>query len=79
MKSTKKAVRVHIRRCHLCSGVTEAEGALVERCRHCGKTMAPFYFFNEVEVQPWSEAEMRMPVILNWGERKPVRGLTAVW
>jgi hypothetical protein len=76
----KKTKRLHFRRCHLCSGVSESEGEIVDRCLHCGKPMAPFYFFNDAEVTPFSEFEPRpaeegrLP-----DERVPVRGFTAYW
>lgn len=67
----------HFRRCHICGEVTEKIGATVNRCGHCGKTMAPFYFFEEERVQPLSEHEFRPP--RQDGGRFPVRGLTAFW
>lgn len=77
MKETK---RLHIRRCHLCSGVTECEGNPVSRCQHCGKAMAPFYFFDETEVVPHSDLDEGADVPpQRAGERKPVRGFTAYW
>jgi len=75
----KKKIRLHIRRCHLCNGVTECEDNVVDRCLHCGKHMAPFYFFNEMEVTPLSDFDLRMPPCLKAGERIPVRGFTAYW
>lgn len=75
----KKKNRLHIRRCHLCSVVTEREGEVVDRCGNCGKAMAPFYFFNELEVSPLSDFDLRMPLCLKAGERIPVRGFTAFW
>ena len=74
-----KTKRLHIRRCHLCHGVTENEDCPVDRCQHCGKPMAPFYFFNEAEVAPLSESELQPTPILRSGERKPIRGFTAYW
>lgn len=75
----KKSKRLHFRRCHLCEGVTESEGSPVISCGHCRKPMAPFYFFNEAEVEPLSEYEPR-PINENRpGERTPIRGFTAYW
>lgn len=39
--------KVHVRRCHVCGEVNEAKGELVHDCGHCGKHLAPFYYFNE--------------------------------
>jgi hypothetical protein len=75
----KSKVRLHIRRCHICAGVTECEGAVVNRCQSCGKTMAPFYFFNEFEVTPYTDGGVRRALILGPNERIPVWGFTAYW
>lgn len=39
--------KVHVRRCHVCGEINEAQGGLVDRCDHCGKHLAPLYYFNE--------------------------------
>ena len=75
----KKIVRLHIRRCHLCAGVTENESAPVDRCTHCGKSMAPFYFFDDVSVSPLSDVDVRSTELCHAGQRVPVRGFTAYW
>jgi rRNA maturation endonuclease Nob1 len=72
-----ESTRTHFRRCHICGTVTENEGKAVQRCTHCGKAMAPFYFFDEDKVDALSESDPR-PVVLP-GLRSPVRGLTAYW
>ena len=38
---------LHIRRCHICSSVTEIENNKIDRCSSCGKYLAPFVFCNE--------------------------------
>ena len=68
---------VHIRRCHVCGGMNESPETVVTKCDHCGKSMAPFYFFNEAETPTASDCELRM--MPTPGERAPVRGLTAIW
>jgi hypothetical protein len=76
----KGCQKLHIRRCHLCGGISENEGSAVTKCGHCGKSMAPFYFFDDTEVIPFSddvECELEAPKYA--GERKPVRGFTAYW
>ena len=50
---------VHIRRCHICGGITESDGQVVAKCDHCGKAMAPFYFFNEGLEVPASALVLR--------------------
>jgi hypothetical protein len=76
-RSSARKALTHIRRCHICSKVTEKEYEIVKSCEHCGKVMAPFYFFNEQEVDPISDCEGEP--IWRLGERKPVRGFTAFW
>lgn len=73
----KQVKSVFFRRCHVCDVVTEKEGEMVNRCGHCGKAMAPFYFFEDEKVQPLSEHDFRPP--RQSGGRFPVRGLTAYW
>ena len=73
----KDTTKLHFRRCHMCDGVTESEEAPVDRCEHCGKPMAPFYFFDELGAPSLSDADLRPHV--SKGERVPVRGLTAYW
>ena len=74
---TDGSVSVHIRRCHICGGMTETHGHHVSECEHCGKAMAPFYFFKEEEAPLYSDHDLRPVVQL--GERKPVLGFTAYW
>ena len=74
---------VHYRRCHICGHVNEAhgapgaDGALVSRCDHCGKSLAPYYFFDEREVAPLSDQEGEP--LWRLGDRKPVRGFSVYW
>ncbi len=82
MKSSdKKTHRVHFRRCHLCDGITETQDESVTHCGHCGKAMAPFYFFDDREVPPLSDVELRedLIILLKPGSRTPLRGFTAYW
>ena len=76
-KRKKEDQRLHFRRCHICNGVSESEGALVAHCGHCGKPMAPFYFFDDLDVAPMSDDDFRPPH--QQGARSPVRGFTAYW
>jgi hypothetical protein len=41
----------HIRRCHVCGGVTESESSAVHKCQHCGKHLAPFFYFDESKLE----------------------------
>jgi hypothetical protein len=68
---------IHFRRCHVCGEVNSRLGEHIERCRHCNKPIAPFYFFDEHQVEVYSENRER-PSHEN-GERSPILGLTAIW
>ena len=71
--------RLHIRRCHVCHSVSERFGEPVEQCDHCGKPMAPYYYLNELEVEPHSDNCLRPVIDSDEGELRPVRGLSAYW
>lgn len=76
-KSKPSQVFTHIRRCHCCNGVTESDGKDVKACDHCGKSMAPFYFFNDDQVEPHTDHDLRP--LRPSGKVVPVLGFTAYW
>lgn len=51
MPAKKETVAVHIRRCHVCGTVNELLGAAIHKCQDCGKHLAPFYYFDESDMQ----------------------------
>lgn len=69
---------VHLRRCHICGGVNEREGDAIDRCQHCHKPMAPFFFFDDRVVAVYSENEPR-PSVPRVGERRALIGFTVIW
>jgi hypothetical protein len=76
--------RIHYRVCHVCGASNEASDELVQQCQHCGKHLAPFYYFDESRAmglapQVRSEYEERMRSVLPHREYPPVYGLTAYW
>ena len=80
------AKRTHIRRCHVCGEVTESKKSTVEKCSSCGKHLAPFYFFDESQMD--GIAEFGYHVFRMDAERpgkkveayyQPIWGLTAFW
>lgn len=77
------AIKVHFRRCHHCGEVTEACGALVDKCHQCGKSLAPFYYFDEklvMGLKTLQEAAREYKSsALPHREYPPVWGLTAYW
>ncbi len=64
-------VSTYFRRCHVCSTVTEQDKR-VERCHHCQKSLAPFYYFDEKKI---GENQQK----IKEGEIRPLIGLTAYW
>ena len=77
---------VHVRRCHVCDKVTEKNESQVNRCDHCGKNLAPYYFFDESATKVYSVDET-LPVEertlvkdpKDMGPRRPLRGVSAMW
>lgn len=77
---------VHVRRCHICGRVSERGGEPVERCTHCGKHMAPYYFFDEQCVRVYSDVDprpsedtLRRRPEGSADTHRPVRGFTVIW
>ncbi len=68
--------REYLRRCHVCGDVTEANSP-IKYCEHCQKPMATFCYFNEQEVEPFSENKERPRY--KGIQIMPVIGLSAYW
>ena len=73
----------HIRRCHVCGTVMEAEDTAIHRCSHCGKHLAPFYYFDESKLEGLQE---NGPYLSVWkqtamapGTYQPIWGLSTYW
>lgn len=64
------------RRCHVCGTLCESD-ASVKKCSDCGKTFAPFYYFNDQFTPIALDQGLRSPELP--GEWRPVQGLTAYW
>lgn len=88
---SSKEIKIHIRRCHICSAVNEQQDSLVQRCSCCGKSLAPFMFFDEkaalglsdVNANDEHEEKMRLKSG-NWGDSlsskyPPIWGLAVYW
>ncbi len=85
-RSEAKAVPVtvqHIRRCHVCGHTNESEGSAVRRCEHCGKHLAPFFYFDESGLEGLEE---KGPYLSLWkltplqeGQYTPIWGLSTYW
>lgn len=68
-------ILIHYRRCHVCGAVTERE-VKIERCDTCGKSVVPFFFFDDTKVPPPEDRQLKKRFE---GEMRPVLGLTAYW
>lgn len=75
--------KLHVRRCHVCGEMIEAEDRLVETCSSCGKHLASFYYFNEkvaMKLISLEEADKEYKSsVLPLREYPPLRGLVVYW
>lgn len=75
--------KVHVRRCHVCGSVNECEKSLVQKCDGCGKTLAPFYYFDEslamgLKTEAQYQSEYKSSALPH-REYPPIWGLTVYW
>ncbi len=80
--STMKAITItvsHVRRCHVCGTVNETEGASIHKCAHCGKHLAPFYYFDESQLEGISAEGEFLSTIKHSKEYFPLWGLSTYW
>jgi len=68
---------IHFRRCHVCGTVNSCEAEPVINCSDCGKSLAPFYYFDERFIIVASDLNIRSPLLDN--EYSPIQGLTVYW
>lgn len=82
-EALKMATKQHIRRCHVCGEVCEAQGQLVTKCEHCGKHLAPFYYFDERQamnlISPEEADKEYKQSALPLKEYPPLWGLAVYW
>lgn len=67
---------IHYRRCHVCGAVSELK-CKIERCNSCGKSISPFFYFDDLLAPVPAEDLLRPPFAK--GEVRPIVGLTAYW
>jgi hypothetical protein len=75
--ATKKIY--HIRRCHVCGTVNELENAAIQKCSHCRKHLAPFYYFDESELKGVKDNQLEMSLWNHQGSYHPLWGLSTYW
>jgi hypothetical protein len=77
------AAKVHVRRCHVCGEVNEAENSLVSECKFCGKHLPSFSFFDESLAMglktPEQAASEYKSSALPLREYPPLTGVTVYW
>ena len=68
---------IHYRRCHVCGGMNQITKGKVMGCSHCGRSLAPFYYFDDTYTQVLSENQVRLEEAEH--EYRPIYGLTVYW
>lgn len=46
-----------LRRCHVCGATIENKDRSMGACKHCGKHIAPFYYFDERQIIGFGDRE----------------------
>lgn len=69
----------HVRRCHVCGTVNEAEGSVIVKCSKCRKHLAPFYFFDESKLEGVSDNGLLMSEVKTSQTTVPIWGLSMYW
>jgi murein endopeptidase len=73
----EKATSTHFRRCHVCGSINCSDTDKVHHCDRCGKSLAPFYYFDDRYTGIYSDHNLR-PEPTQF-EVTPIYGLTAYW
>lgn len=75
--------KVHVRRCHVCGEVNEAQGQLVTECNYCGKQLPPFFYYDEGVAMglktPEAAALEYKSSALPLREYPPLTGISIYW
>ncbi|GIL18768.1 MAG: hypothetical protein BroJett040_25190 [Oligoflexia bacterium] len=69
----------HVRRCHVCGTVNEAEGSAIVKCSKCRKHLAPFYFFEESKLEGLADNGLYMSQVKSSATTVPIWGLSTYW
>ena len=78
---------LHIRRCHVCGTMNEVKGKKVDKCSGCGKSLAPFYFYDEHSLIGFGDlpVDSQKKSLRSSADLKdqpfysPIKGLTSYW
>lgn len=67
----------HYRRCHVCGYLNVVQQYPVAKCEDCGKSLAPFFYFDDRSVSILDENRLSQP--LEKGQYMPIQGITVYW
>jgi hypothetical protein len=70
---------IHFRRCHVCGAMNESNGEKVKKCDHCGKQLAPFYYFDESQIIGFDDKGRDDHIAGVSDGYRPIWGLAVVW
>lgn len=71
----------YFRRCHVCGETFEKEGHNIGSCPHCGKAVAPFYYFDERQIIGFGDiqSEWALPTDSLDHTYRPLIGIGLFW
>lgn len=74
----------HIRRCHVCGTVNESTNQAIHQCSDCGKHLAPFYYFDESQMQGLADNGLHLSQLKEVDRTqvetfKPLWGFSTYW
>ena len=69
----------HVRRCHVCGHVNESDHSAVHKCDGCGKYLAPFYYFDESQLDGLKENGFYLSLWKSIHAYHPIWGLSTYW
>lgn len=75
-----KSTAVHVRRCHVCLGVSESDNDIL-KCLSCNKSLLPFFYFDKKKISDYAD-NLQRPLENHEMSPQgygPIRGLTAYW
>lgn len=79
MKARTNEPTYHVRRCHVCGTVNESENQAIHRCSDCGKSLAPFYYFNESGLQGLDANGLHLSVMKEYDPQTQVETFKPLW
>lgn len=78
-EETNFTLVLHFRRCHVCGTVNEVENQALLKCTNCGRSFAPFYFFDENMLDGLSDDGFYFSVWKKASTYNPIWGWSTYW